>query len=296
MKLHKLALSDQPLFSGFLNADAHELSVYSFENIYIWKGLYKIRWAVIKKCLCIFFTDRIGTFLYLPPLGKNVSAEAAAEVFQIMDGLNKNPDISRIENVEPSEIGGYRDLGYVCREKFPEYICRRRDLAGLSGNALKHKRAAVNFFTKHYDFLCREFKLNDRNNCLGLYDAWQEERKARYSDPVYRGLLGDSRKCLVALLADYKHLKINGLVVEVDKKLAGFTFGFALNKKMFCVLYEITDIAAKGLSQFIFREFCRRMKTYSHINIMDDSGLDNLKRVKLSYRPEKTAVSFVVTR
>jgi len=75
-----------------------------------------------------------------------------------------------------------------------------------------------------------------------------------------------------------------------------FTFGFKLNKDTFCILYEITDLSIKGLSQFIFRQFCSELKNHRYINIMDDSGLVNLKRVKLSYHPQRTIPSYTVTR
>ncbi|MFZ2357354.1 MAG: phosphatidylglycerol lysyltransferase domain-containing protein, partial [Candidatus Omnitrophota bacterium] len=76
----------------------------------------------------------------------------------------------------------------------------------------------------------------------------------------------------------------------------GFSFGFKLNEHSFCILYEITDLSAKGLAQFIFREFCRQLPDYKYINIMDDSGLENLKQVKLSYHPVKLEPAYIVKR
>jgi uncharacterized protein len=69
-----------------------------------------------------------------------------------------------------------------------------------------------------------------------------------------------------------------------------------LDKDTFCILYEITDLTIKGLSQFIFRQFCSELKDYRYINVMDDSGLENLKRVKLSYRPLKVIPAYIVKR
>ena len=61
------------------------------------------------------------------------------------------------------------------------------------------------------------------------------------------------------------------------------------------VLFEVADLKLKGISQYIFRELAKEMN-YKYINIMDDSGLDNLKRVKLSYRPYRMIENFVVSR
>ena len=59
------------------------------------------------------------------------------------------------------------------------------------------------------------------------------------------------------------------------------------------MLFEITDLSTKGLAQFIYREFCKElMDTYRWINAMDDSGLENLKRVKNAYHPTRLIPSY----
>jgi len=121
-------------------------------------------------------------------------------------------------------------------------------------------------------------------------------RKESNPDPVYQGMLSDSLTCLEVFLKDYKKLGGLGRIVKINGKIRGFTFGFALNKDTFCVLYEVTDLSVKGLAQFIFWKFCRELKDYRYINIMDDSGLENLKRVKLSYHPEKLVPAYIVTQ
>jgi len=85
-------------------------------------------------------------------------------------------------------------------------------------------------------------------------------------------------------------------VVKVADRVTAFTLGFPINPGTFCVLYEITDLSIKGLAQFIFRQFARDLKGYRYINIMDDSGLGNLKKVKLSYHPVRAVAAYIVQR
>jgi len=120
--------------------------------------------------------------------------------------------------------------------------------------------------------------------------------KMRNNDYVYQEMLGDGLSCLRLLWRDYRDLDVAGRVVRVGKEIQAFTFGFEVNPEIFCVLYEVTDLSVKGLAQFIFREFCRELKKYKYINIMDDSGLENLKRVKLSYHPEKIIPAYIAKR
>jgi hypothetical protein len=296
MILNKLSIKDGRIFNKYLKLAHHELSAYSFENIYLWKELFDIRWQVIKDSLCVFFRDKMGCFLYLAPLTKKIEPAAIKEIFRILDGFNKNKDISRIENAEEKDLPFYRGLGYACAPKFPEYLCPRLDLARLSGNKFKAKRASFNYFIRHYQYQYLPFLAQDKENCLKLYLLWMKQRKNKSPDALYQGMLKDSLSCLKILLNEYRNLNFLGRVVKVGKKIKAFSFGFKLNQETFCILYEITDLSVKGLAQFIFRQFCAELKEYTYINIMDDSGLENLKKVKLSYHPLRLIPAYIIKR
>lgn len=296
MKLNRLILKDKIIFNKYLALTSHELAAYSFANIYIWQALYDIRWAIIENSLCIFFQDKIGCFMYLPPMAREARPEAIREAFMVMNEINENKDISRIENVGEKDLEYYRTLGYLCHEKYPDYLCLRNDLALLRGNKFKSQRAAHNYFIKHYSFDSCRMKPRDKNECLSLFNLWLEERKTQSNDDIYCGMLEDNRKVIKDTLADYEQLDLEGIAVRIEGKIKGFSFGYKLNKKTFCILYEITDLSVKGLAQFIFRRFCQGLKDYKYINIMDDSGLENLRKVKLSYKPVRLIPAYIVTR
>ena len=291
MQLHKLTIKDKKLFGNFLSFHKHELSAYAFENIYIWKGLYQIYWAKILDSLCVFFKDKMGCFLYLAPLGKDREPEVVKEAFRVMNSFNQNKAISRIENIEEKDLSFYQALGYDCRYKFSDYLCKREDLVQLKGDRFKSKRACYNYFIKHYKAKYLPFSLKYNTDCLKLYQQWMQDRQAQNQEPVYQGMLADSRNALKILLVS--PLDFIGRIVMIDSIMKAFTFGFRLNSDTFCILYEIADLSIKGLSQFIFRAFSRELKDFRFINIMDDSGLENLQRVKLSYHPARLAPAYI---
>jgi len=296
MKLRPLTIQDKKIFEKFLYLRAHDLSVYTFENIYIWKALFGIRWCIIKESLCVFFQDAVGCFLYLPPLGNAQDPAVSLEAFRIMDEKNRNPDISRIENCETHDLAFFRKCGYKIGDKPGEYLCQRSDLVELKGEKFKSKRACYNYFTKHYDFKYFDFSLAYRDDCLRLYTEWMQQRRDTCKDAVYRGMLLDSLRCFKVLLSHYGKLDISGRLVAVSGAIKAFTFGFKVNQETFCILYEVTDLSYKGLAQFIFREFCAELNNYRYINIMDDSGLSNLRTVKRSYHPARIIPSYIVQR
>lgn len=296
MSFKNIGLKDRKIFERFLKFNPCALSVYSFENIYIWKALFEIKWAIIEESLCVFFKDKIGAFLYLEPLAEKIKPAAVREVFKTLDKFNRNKEISRIENAEENNLDFYRGLGLKCVQKSSDYLCSRSHLAELRGDKLKSKRASFNYFVKNYKFEYASFSKKDKDSCLELYALWAKQRRENNKDDAYRFMLEDSLKSLRALLDNYRDLNCQGRLVKIEGELKGFTFGFKLNSDTFCILYEITDLSVKGLAQFIFRAFCRELTEYKYINIMDDSGLENLKRVKLSYHPVKLVPAYIVKR
>lgn len=296
MRLATLTVKDRPLFERFLKLKKHELCVYAFENMYIWRGLFDIRWAIIEKSLCVFFEDRLGRFLYLEPLGIDFSTRVLRKVFQVLDRGNIHKGASRIENVEADSVDFYARAGYTCSVKAHEYLYARTDLALLRGNSFKSKRSAFNYCLKQYAPEYLPFSSRDKEACLRLYAQWSKERKRTQGDGVYRGLLDDSLSAFTQALGAFATLKLVGRVVKVRNAIRGFTFGYAMNRETFCILYEVADLRIKGLAQFIFRKFCQELTQFRYINCMDDSGLANLKRTKLSYRPERLIPAYNATR
>lgn len=296
MKLNRLALKDRNLFEKFVPESGHGHCAYSFAMLYIFKDLFEIFWAVIDGSLCVFFKDSIGCFLFLPPLCDAMDGNIIKKAFAVMDEYNVNPEVSRIENVREQDCRLYRDFGYDCVFKSHDFLCETNSLIGLRGNKFKSKRAAYNYFISHYDCEYLPFSGSYTDECLCLYAQWMQARLLKNNHAVYKGMMQDSFSCLKVLFDNYLFLGCEGRVVKINNEIKAFTFGIKVDQDTFCVLFEIADLSFKGLSQFIFRCFCREQKKFRYINMMDDSGLENLKRVKLSYHPEKRITAYIVQR
>lgn len=291
-----LAKKDE--FERFTGFTPQQLSTFSFSSVYLWKDFFQFRFEVIDECLCVFAGNEVGTFLYLPPLGKNFSLKAVEQSFKIMDEANgRHKGVSRIENV-PAEMLKYFPAEYISTAKPDEYCYNRRDIAELKGNVLKSKRSAYNQFTKKYSHEYRAFDPKDIQACTALYEFWAAHKLARSSDAVFRQMIEDNRTVHRLAMESFKDLGLIGRVVLVDQKIKAYTFGYRLNDDIFCVLLEITDPGIKGLPTFIFSEFCSdpELAKFKTINVMDDFALDNVRQTKLSFKPSKRIPSFIIKR
>ena len=270
-----------------------ELSRYAFAPHYIWRSFFDFFWTVIDDQFCLFANQDGDYFMPILPMGASLNRKVIHQAYGFTLEANRSKLIARIENVPPCLISFFQKMGFRAIQKETEYLYETAALIQLKGNRYKSKRAAYNALIRNYpDAQLQPYQPAHLADCLALYESWQQERSVQSHDDFYRAMLEDSRYSHRTGLMNYAELGLVGRVGFIDGFLKGYTFGYPLNGEIFCVLFEVTDLRIKGLAQFLFREFCQEQAAYRWINTMDDSGLENLKRVKLSYRPIKQLSSY----
>ncbi len=296
-------LGKQRLLERYLAKTSRPLSSYSFLSLFLWKDFFDFEFEEVDGHLCVLAQNEVGCFLYLPPLSSfphrgRKGVGVIEKYFQKMKLRNKGSGVTRIENIDQSQIPFFDERWYRVTKKADEYVYRREDIAGLKGNDYKSKRSDYNHFVKNnrYDFL--SFEAGMISGCMDLYEHWAEERLAASGDEVYRHMIEENRFVHRLAMDYYKELDLVGRVVSVDDQIRAYTFGYRLNENTFCVLLEVADLSLKGLPTFIFSEFCRddAVSPFEFINAMDDFGMENVERTKLSFRPHKILPVYTATQ
>ncbi|MBI3606638.1 MAG: DUF2156 domain-containing protein, partial [Nitrospirae bacterium] len=203
-------------------------------------------------------------------------------------------DAARIEGVDDGERMAFERAGYAVLPHATEYLYGRNDLVSLRGNRYKSKRWAWNDFVKRRVFTLAPLSRRDAEECLDLYRRWREEAKRKHPDPFWMALAEDAETAHRRALTDLEALGLSGLVVRVAGVIEGYTVGGPVRPDVFGVLLEIANPASRGLSAYLFREFCRAQAGVAWITAMDDSGLPALARAKQSYRPARLVRSWLV--
>lgn len=298
MRLQPLTLDDKPMFDRYACQTHTRLSHYAFAPIYVWREHFQLYWTLFSDCLCVFAKQMDDYFMPILPVPIEMEnpkyLKVVSEAYQFMLDASRNPHIVRIENVPQQMTAFFERKGFCVRLKETEYLYETVALAELRGDRYKQQRHAYNTFVAQYPTATLyPYCSDDQDECLALYDAWREARSQRYDDPLYNAMLDDSQSAHRIGISSAEALGLVGRVVRIDGEIKGYTFGYPLNADTFCVLFEITDLSIKGLAQFIYREFCKElMDAYKWVNAMDDSGLENLKRVKRSYHPYQLLPSY----
>ncbi len=313
---YKLFPFDQNARSYFDEAVAKlgvTLSDYSFTNNVIWlcqaSGFYQI----IEDCFCLFGLSGNGLTMLLPPLGEQErQARALRTCVRIMDQYNPSPYQARVDFVYKDFV---RILDHdqdgstptVAGERWhvevtnPDYIYRTQDLIELRGNAFKTKRNEINQFRRaHPGHTLLPFCAEHREAARALVNTWTENRiRALPPDGSVEDFLYNlemERKAINRTIALYDELGLQGLSLFIDGNLEGFTFGERLSHDVANVLIEKTNFNIQGAAQYLFREFSKVFADCTYINVGDDLGFENLRRVKMSYRPAMFGEKIVLRR
>jgi hypothetical protein len=294
MELRPFSLKHKEIFESYLQHEPHELSGYCFVNAFIWRCLYDIRWSEESGKLCLFYRDKAGCFMPLPPLG-GLDKAAICECFDVMDSGNRNPELSRIENIEQKDASFFKECGFSIYEKSCDYLVSRSAIASLRGERLKHRRNLYNYFIKHNKPVFCDYRPRDRGQVEALFERWKNGRLAAHEDNFYSGMLEDSELAFDELLNAGFLLGVAAKVAAIGKEVVAFTSGAAINKDMFCVNFEIVDHRYKGLAQYIFTELAKTLDV-QEINMMDDSGIESLKKTKMLFGNVRRVPSFTAVR
>lgn len=308
-------LSAKPIMDEYLHMVEIDLSDYTFAGNYIWLSNATGFYTIVNETFCLFILSSGNLTMLLPPLGKQENTyDAIIECFEIMNAHNENTRYSKIEYVHEEILEGFVDYleegteifeklkDFIIEKKLVDYIYRTDDLIDLKGNPYKVKRNEINRFRSVYPNHRIEIfdKETHGKKVIQLFNKWVQDRTIhmpKEDAEVFLDGIYFERYAIKRLISDYDQLDLIGIVIYIDDELKGFTVGEKVSSTTSTVIIEKTDFEILGCAQFIFREFTKLLKERygsEYINVGDDMGFENLKKVKMSYRPDKLIPKYTI--
>ncbi|UCH53175.1 MAG: DUF2156 domain-containing protein [Pseudomonadota bacterium] len=297
-RLYPFTIDTKALFDRYARIANVPLSDYTFANNIIWLSQKSGFYQVIDDCFCLFALDGNSLTMLLPPLGEATRQRTAlATCFEIMDHYNPSRFIAAVEFVYREFLNNLGDgtamhepaCDWLVERRLPDYIYRTGDLISLQGNAYKTKRSEINQFRRaHPSHRLEALGPQHWDGIRALLDTWLKNRLQYLTGDAIADFfytVEQERRAVERALVHYGTLDLHGLCLFIDDKLEGFTFGERITPDVGNVLVEKTNFAISGSAQYLFREFAKTMADCTYINVGDDLGLENLRRVKMSYRP-----------
>lgn len=313
--LKPFTLETKPVMEKYVAKLNIELSDYTFAANYIWLANSSGFYAIINKCFCLFVMTGGELTMLLPPLGKKkYVTEAIIKCFVIMNANNSSPYYARIDYVQGDMIEEFVQSTdeaesmfemlehYIVEKKLVDYIYSVESLIELRGNSYHTKRTEINKFTKSYSNHTIEplDSVKHKDEIMSLFNKWVSDRvkyMPKEEAEVFLEGIHQERSAMKQMLKHFDALELIGLVIYINGELKGFTAGEKINALTATVIIEKTDFEVLGCAQYIFREFSKMLKEHygvAYINVGDDMGFENLRKVKMSYRPFKLVPKYTI--
>ena len=310
--LRPVELADRAVLDSYFTSLTEPLSDYTFSQLFTWRKSLKILWKLIDGHLCVFANGSGDLTLLMPPIGDTASDRALKEAFELMDAFNVAhgvPDRTRVEYASAELLSRFSRTGMQVRPMGADYVYDVQRMIDLAGGDLASKRQAKNRFLRNYEHRVEPYEAaRHREDCLALLETWKIHQDAQHLEEPNASSIKRSKESIAAALClESSHvLGMEGLVVYVKGtptpecpdpgwSLRAFTFGEWLGAQQSSITIEKTDLAVKGLAQFIFSEFCRvYWSGRPLVNVGDDWGLESLAWTKQSYRPVKMLEKYVL--
>ena len=288
--LQPVRLEQRAVLQAALKQCRHAYSGYTLASLLGWNDLIPLWWMRVSAtgAMSLFAGQAGWVFMPVPPLvNGRIDPVTLQAAWKVLEEANSGTATSRIEGIEGPDLKVFEEAGFKTVPGEAEYLYRTEALSALRGDRYRSQRWSINRLMKRLNgqIQFRPFRSSDTAACLQLYTRWAIRRQNRGADRYERALARDGLFFHRRLMLDHEAMDLTGWVAEVENQIVGYTLGGPVSSRIFCVFLEIGDPSLPGISQLLFREFCRSQEAYAFINAMGDSDLDGLRRAKRAYRP-----------
>jgi hypothetical protein len=285
----ELTLEDKPQFDRVCRQIQPEISDFSFSNFFMWAQTYELKATYLPDLdywLLLAKPEKLKPFFFAP-LGDWSDREklhtafnflkqvAVAEEIPLFLRRVPEPVVKTLCELEPAMQ--YRED----RNTF-DYLYRSQSLIELSGRKLHSKRNHLNQFLRKYHWVYQPITPEILAECIMLEEPWFNLKNHSEED-----------KAMSRMLSRFFELKVTGAVIRVDDRIQAITVGEQLNHNTAVIHIEKGNTEIDGIYTAINQQFViNQWSGMEYINREEDMGLEGLRKVKLSYQPDKLIKKF----
>jgi hypothetical protein len=273
-----ISIDDKPLFDDFFRRNDKITSVNDFATVFCWNISGHTEYAIVDDDVLIMYNIYFGKKVYYFPISRsNQNIRPYIEMILDFEDCNRHY-IAQIEEDNIKYLQGISEYDLIYDRDYSDYIYLTEDLKELKGKKFHGKRNHLNKFVNTYKYIFREYKKEDYDQCLELYDSWLENSEMQENS---------EKVALTLALRNFEYLDLKCGVIEIDGRIRAFSVNSILpNKKAGNVLFEKADTNYAGIfsaiNNFCVKEYFNDVK---YINRQEDMGIEGLRKAKLSYNP-----------
>ena len=284
-RFRKAKIEDKEVIDEILRkCDCPSLE-YNFTTLFLWQDVFNMEFKIEDEVL--FIRSGKDNKSYLFPCG---TGDVEIAIKKLMEENVRFHSVSEknkayLESLAPGRFE-FREV-----RSDGDYVYSRESLATLSGKKLSSKRNHINrFIAENPDWKYEEITSENIEEVAKMHEKW-----CQMIDNGSKKGLSDETCVVKRALAYYNELKLSGGLIRCGGEVVAFSLGDKLNDKTFLVHIEKAFSNITGAYQIINREFVlHNCMDYEFVNREDDTGDENLRKAKLSYKPVEIVKKYEV--
>jgi len=293
----KLEKADKKIFDNFFSARYYENAEYNFTNLFMWREMLDLRWAVEDDVLFVVSEneDRIAAWQPFGAVEKMQNAITKILSWSKENCGEKDFAFVVVEKNFVEELEKYSDAKFEItaeRDSF-DYVYSAQDLINLSGRKFHGKKNHLNSFRK--DFPTAEYLPITAEiipKCRDELNRWYEIHKKENPDDEF---ICYEQAAIHEIFDNFEEFDLRGGAILLGGKVVAFTFGEQLNSDTAVIHVEKADPEIRGAYTAINQNFvAAEWSEMTYINREEDMGLEGLRQAKESYHPVKMIEKYFV--
>ena len=298
INLKKLECKDKEVFDKYFNSRYCENAEYTFTNLYMWREMLNLQWAVEDEVLYIFSSNEKYFSSWQPIGAQEKMQEAITKILQVAkeNRGDKQFMFVVVEKIFAEELEKYPHAKFNItfdRDNF-DYVYLAQDLINLSGRKFHGKKNHLNAFKKE-DPDAKYLPITEEiiPKCREELNIWSETHKRANPDDPF---IGYEQAAIHEIFDHFDKFKLRGGAILLDNRVVAFTFGEKLNSDTAVIHVEKADPNIRGIYVAINQNFVENeWSDMIYINREEDMGIEGLRQAKESYRPIKMIEKFNAT-
>lgn len=270
---------------------------FLFTNLYSWDVDSNFEICELHGNLVVYFKNYVGVYGdFISFLGDGKPLETINEIFIYLKRKNLALKLKLVPEVAVVALAQYKQHTFEIAEDRDshDYILDVPDLARLSGKKFEDHKTLVNRFnraTKSYSFVQLDLsKKYVQQEILNLFKIWEKNKNIN-SDEYKTEYYAISKMSDLAQQGGFL-----AHAIYVDGLIIAFSLNEIFNKEYALAHFRKGNIQFPGVYRVLEQEVNKLLSLLGikYLNFEQDLGIENLRTVKLAWRPKHFLKKYTV--
>ncbi len=302
---NRITVENRLFLEEYLNGYDYKTSGLSFSALYMWRDVNCFSWMQSGDYLLLAGISHleledgiIEPFLFPPltktgeyePEGVRAALEEAKRIFE-EQGHPFSIRLLPFHMIDIIEAACPGEMKFIEDRPNYDYVYRRQDLVELKGRDYHAKKNHLNYFHKNYQYQYIPLTSAMAEDAMQFIDEFNQRKEVPEHEMQ---MLKMEEQAMEDVFRNLEKVDYLAGAILINGKIEALTIGGTLNKNTITVHVEKANVNFRGLYQAINNEFCINVPPHvKYINREEDMGIPNLRKAKLSYKPEKLVEKYI---